>query len=169
MIIKNEIIRIWVNRFFAFLAGGLLLFIIMQFTVMSVAEGQKKELKMELDEIKYEPGRLLGEAKLYFEKNDYNNAKRKLNTLFEKHPISEEATEGKTLYTKVEKKQEEMDKKWDAAVTKIREEWAKKMAVQLKEQFEKDREQLEKDMNYNLDREWEKMKNKIREEWEMQK
>lgn len=167
--IKNEIIRIWVNRVFAFLAGGLLVFIIMQFTVLVIAEGQNEELRKELDEIKYEPGRLLDEGKSYFEKNDYNNAKRILNTLFEKHPISEEVTEGKTLYTKVEKKQEEMDKKWDAAVTGIREEWAKKMAVQLKEEFEKDRKQLEKDMNYNLDREWEKMKNEIRAEWEKQK
>ncbi|MBN1698436.1 MAG: hypothetical protein JW881_13055 [Spirochaetales bacterium] len=166
--IKNEIVRMWVNRVFAFLAGGLTIFIILQFTTVSYIEGQNTKLNKELDQIKYEPGRLFEQGKTYFENNDYNNAKRILNTLFEKHPISKETAEGRALYVKIEEKQKERDKKWDAAVGGIRKEWAKSMAIQLKEKFEREREQLEKDMDSNLDREWERMKNEIRKEWEKQ-
>ena len=84
-----------------------------------------------------------------------------------KLPLDENSI--KALYAEIDKKQVEMDKKWDEAVGTIREEWAKKMAAQLREKFEKEREQLEKDMDSNLDWEWEKMKGKIREEWEKQK
>jgi uncharacterized membrane-anchored protein YhcB (DUF1043 family) len=164
--IKNETTRIWVNRVFAFLAGAFVLFIILQIAVISGAKRQNIELKKNLDEIQYEPGRLLDEGKIYFEKNDYKRAKEILNTLFEKHPTSKERIEGKTLYTEIEKKQEEINNKWDAAVVGIRREWAKTMAMQLREKFEKERGQMEKDMNNNLDSEWEKIKDQIREDWE---
>ena len=167
--IQNEKTRVWVNRIFAFLGGGLLIFIILQASVISTAKKRNEELTKELDESKYESSRLLSEAKAYFEKSDYGNARKTLATLFEKHPASTETPEGKVLYAEIDKKQVEMDAKWDAAVGKIREEWAKTMAAELKVKFEKEREQLEKDMTYNLDREWDKMKDKIREEWEKQK
>ena len=166
--IQNEKLRMWVNRIVSFLGGGLLLFIILQTTIVSNVTKRNEELTKELDEIKYEPSRLLIEGKAYFEKSDYDNARKTLNALFEKHPASKETAEGKALYAEIDKKQVEMDKKWDEAVGKIREEWAKAMATQLREKFEKEREQLEKDMDSNLDREWDKMKSKIREEWEKQ-
>ena len=164
--IKNEKARIWVNRVFAFLAGAFVIYIILQITVISVATRQNAELKKNLDVIQYEPGRLLDEGKIYFKKNDYKSAKEILNTLSEKHPTSKESIEGKTLYIEIEKKQEEMNKKWNAAVVGIRREWAKTMAMQLREKFEKEKGQMEKDMNNNLDSEWEKIKDQIREEWE---
>lgn len=167
--IQNVTARVWVNRIFSFLAGGLLLFIILQVSLISDLKKRNEELTKELDESKYEPSRLLSEGKAYFEKSDYDNAIKTLQTLFEKHPAAKEVAEGKMLFTEIESKQIEMDAKWDAAVGEIREEWAKTLAAQLKEKFETEREQLEKDMNYNLDREWEKMKDKIREEWEKQK
>ena len=43
------------------------------------------------------------------------------------------------------------------------------MAAQLRAEFEKDREKLEKNMDDVLNTEWDKMKDKIREEWESQK
>ncbi|MBN2531514.1 MAG: hypothetical protein JXB88_01415 [Spirochaetales bacterium] len=166
--IKNERIRMWVNRIVAFLAGALILFIFLQSTVVSVTEDRNKELVKQLDEIRYEPGRLLNEGKTYFEKNEYDNAKGILNTLFGKHPVSEETAQGKTLYAKIEKLQEEMDKKWEAAVKSIREEWTKKMVTQLKKKLETEREDLIKNMDSNLDKEWEKVKDGIRKEWEKQ-
>jgi hypothetical protein len=42
------------------------------------------------------------------------------------------------------------------------------MATQLRAEFEKDREKLEKNMDDVLNTEWDKMKDKIREEWEKQ-
>jgi hypothetical protein len=97
-----------------------------------------------------------------------------LNTLFIKHPDSNETAEGKKVYTEIEdavKNQEELDAIWEAAVGGIREEWAKTMAVQLREQLiekaGKEKEELERDMNDILNSEWEKVKEEIREEWEM--
>jgi hypothetical protein len=42
------------------------------------------------------------------------------------------------------------------------------MAAQLRAEFEKDRETLEKNMNDVLNTEWDKMKDRIRDEWEKQ-
>jgi hypothetical protein len=169
----KENVRIWVNRVFAFLFGGFLLFLIMNFGLVSHFKSLNEELKKELDECKYEANRLLNDAKAYFENKDYDKAKETLNTLFEKHPGSNETAEGKKVYIELEdtvkkeqKEQEELDKKWEAAVGGVREEWAKKMATQLREELVAEREKLEKDMDGILDREWEKMKAEIREEWE---
>ena len=167
--IKNEMLRIWVNRVFAFLAGGLIVFIILQFTIGSINNDLSKQNKA-LDEIKYESGRLLEESKLSFEKNDYENAKAKLNTLFEKHPASKEAIEGKTLYVEIEKVQEEADKEWDAVETGIRDEWEKSMTIlwreELNQEFEKKRDTMEKEMDNKLESEWNKKESQIRIEWE---
>ena len=43
--IKNEMVRIWVNRVFSFLAGAVVLFIILQVAVISGAKSQNIELK----------------------------------------------------------------------------------------------------------------------------
>ena len=166
--IENEKTRIWVNRIVTFIIAGGLMFLIMNFVVA-------QKIRTELDECKYEATLLLNDAKAFFENDNYNKAKETLDILFEKHPSSNEAIEGKKLYaeieTAVQKEQElqkELDSKWEAAVGGIREEWAKMMAAQLRSEFEKNREQLEKDMDEILNKEWEKMKGEIREEWEKQ-
>ncbi len=120
----------------------------------------------QLKEDFYGVNRLLDNAKAFFKNKDYDNAQETLNTLFEKHPASDETTEGKRLYIAIEetikKEQEEreaLDEKWKVSEDAIREEWEKVEAAQM-------REQLEKDMSDALDSEWEKIKDKIREEWE---
>jgi len=167
--IKNEKARIWVNRIVSLIIAGGLMFLIMNFVVA-------QKIRKELDECKYEATVLLNDAKAFFENDNYNKGIETLDTLFEKHPSSNEAIEGKKLYaeieTAVQKEQElqkELDKKWEAAVGGIRGEWAKTMAAQLRVEFEKTRDQLEKDMDEVLNKEWEKMKDQIREEWEKQK
>ena len=167
--IKNEKARIWVNRIVSLIIAGGLMFLIMNFVVA-------QKIRKELDECKYEATVLLNDAKAFFENDNYDKGKETLDTLFEKHPSSNEAIEGKKLYaeieTAVQKEQElqkELDKKWEAAVGGIRGEWAKTMAAQLRVEFEKTRDQLEKDMDEVLNKEWEKMKDQIREEWEKQK
>ena len=77
--------------------------------------------------------------------------------------------EGKKLFAEIEAEKNSLDNKWETAVAAIRAEWAKKMAAELRAQFEKDKETLETNMNDNLDTEWEKMKDTIRAEWEKQK
>ena len=167
--IKNEKARIWVNRIVSLIIAGGLMFLIMNFVVA-------QKIRKELDECKYEATVLLNDAKAFFENDNYNKAKETLDTLFEKHPSSNEAIEGKKLYAEIEtavrkeqELQEELDSKWEVVVGGIREEWAKTMAAQLRVEFEKTRDQLEKDMDEVLNKEWEKMKDQIREEWEKQK
>ena len=162
--IKNEKARMWVNRIVSLIIAGGLMFLIMNFHVA-------EKLRKELDECKYEATGLLNDAKASFENKEYDKAKETLNTLFIKHPDSNETAEGKKVYAEIEdavKFQEELDTKWEAAVGGVREEWAKTMAAQLRSEFEKNREQLEKDMDEILNEEWEKMKGEIREEWEKQ-
>jgi len=161
--IKNEKTRIWVNRIVSLVIAGGLMFLVMNFVVAD-------KIRKELDECKYEATGLLNDAKAYYENEDYDRAKETLNTLFEKRPGSNEAVEGKKLYTQMETAQKELDTKWEAAVGKIREEWVKTMVVQLREQLKEkavtEKEELERDMNDILDKEWEKVKDTIREEWE---
>jgi len=167
--IKNEKTRIWVNRIVSLVIAGGLMFLIMNFYVAG-------KIRKELDECRYEAAGLLNDAKASFEYKEYDEAKETLNTLFIKHPDSNETAEGKKLYTEIEdavKTQEELDTKWEAAVGGIREEWAKTMVVQLREQLKEkaitEKEELERDMNDILNSEWEKVKEEIREEWEKEK
>jgi len=136
------------------------MFLVMNFTVAG-------KLRKELDSIKHEPTALLNDAKAYYENEDYDRAKETLNTLFEKRPGSNEAVEGKELITQMEMAQEELDAKWEAAVGGIREEWALAKAAQFREDYIKEGEQLEKNMDDLLNSEWDNVKDSIREEWEM--
>ena len=169
---KKENTRLWINRIVSFLFGGLLLYVILQVSVVNDIVKQNEKLAIQLDNIQYEPGRLLEESRIYLENNDYENAKSMLDNLFENHPSSDEAVEGKALYAQIEMKQQEMDKRWDAEVTAIREEWEKTTSLQmeeeLNEQYAKDKEQLQTNMEHTLDMEWDKIKGDIRKEWEEQ-
>ena len=157
--IKNDKTRIWVNRIASMVIAGGLMFLVMNFAVSD-------KLRKELDASKYEATELLKDAQAYFENEDYGRAKETLTTLFEKRPSSKEAVEGKKLYTQMETSQKELDGKWEAAVGGIREEWAIAMATKLREDFMKEGEQLEKNMEDLLNSEWEEMKDSIRQEFE---
>jgi hypothetical protein len=170
--IKNEKARIWVNRFFSLIIGGLAVFLVMNALVVNDVKKQNEELKKEL----FEASGLLDDAKAYYEDANYKRTKATLDTLFEEHPGSTEATAGRALYAEMEsviqkqlELQNALDEKWDGAVEAIRAEWAVTMATKLRTEFEQNRDQLEKDMNNILNKEWEKMKGQIREEWEKQK
>jgi hypothetical protein len=157
--IKNDKTRIWVNRIASMVIAGGLMFLVMNFAVSD-------KLRKELDASKYEATELLKDAQAYFENEDYGRAKQTLTTLFEERPSSKEAVEGKKLYTQIETVQKELDVKWEAAVGGIREEWAIAMATKLREDFRKEGEKLEKNMEDLLNSEWEEMKDSIREEFE---
>ena len=164
--IKNEKARMWVNRIVSLIIAAGLMFLIMNFHVAG-------KMRKELDECKYEATGLLNDAKASFENKDYDKAKETLNTLFIKHPDSNETAEGKKVYAEIEdtvKNQEELNTKWEAAVGGIREEWAITMVVQLREQLKEkaitEKDELEKNMDDMLNSEWDKVKEEIREEWE---
>ena len=158
--------KMWIYRIVSMIIAGGLMFLVMNYTVAG-------KIRKELDECKYEATGLLNDAKASFENKDYDKAKETLNTLFIKHPDSNETAEGKKVYAEIEdavKNQEELDKKWEAAVGGIREEWAKTMVVQLREQLKEkaitEKDELEKNMDDMLNSEWDKVKEEIREEWE---
>ena len=158
--------KMWINTIVSLIIAGGLMFLVMNYTVAG-------KIRKELDECKYEATGLLNDAKASFENKDYDKAKETLNTLFIKHPDSNETAEGKKVYAEIEdavKNQEELDKKWEAAVGGIREEWAKTMVVQLREQLKEkaitEKDELEKNMDDMLNSEWDKVKEEIREEWE---
>jgi len=158
--------KIWLNRIVSLIIAGGLMFLVMNFYVAD-------KIRKELDECKYEATGLLNDAKASFAKKDYDKAKETLNTLLIKHPDSNETAEGKKVYAEIEdavKNQEELNTKWEAAVGDIREEWAKTMVVQLREQLKEkaitEKEELEKNMDDMLNSEWEKVQEEIREEWE---
>jgi hypothetical protein len=152
--------KLWINRIVSMIIAGGLMFLVMNFTVAG-------KLRKELDSIKHEPTTLLNDAKAYYENEDYDRAKDTLNTLFEKRPGSNEAVEGKELYTQMETAQEELDVKWEAAVGGIRAEWELAKAAQLREDYRMEGEKLEKNMDDLLNSEWDNVKEGIREEWEM--
>ena len=160
--IENQTTRVWVNRVLAFLLGALLIYAVISLSVVKNVKAENEELKKEL----YEPGKLLTSAKELFGNRNYGEAKKTLDNLFEKHPGATEMAEGKQLYAEIEAEQNALDKKWEAAVGALREEWAATMAAQLRTEFEKDRETLEKNLDDVLNTEWDKMKERIREEWE---
>lgn len=62
-----------------------------------------KELKKQVDDFRFGAERLLGEARLSFEKKEFEDSIKTINLLREKHPASKEAAEGKLLLAKVEK------------------------------------------------------------------
>ena len=160
MMSENVKAKIWVNRIVSIVIAGGLMFLVMNFSVA-------QKLRKELDLTKYEATGLLNDAKAYYENEAYDSAKETLNTLFEKRPSSEEAVEGKKLYALMETEKNELDAKWEAAVEGIREEWAIAMAAQWRDDFRKEGEELEKNMDNLLDAEWEKTRGIIREEFEM--
>jgi hypothetical protein len=166
--IQNEKLRIAVNRVMSFLIGGLLVLVVMNTSVVSKVKAQNAQLAKELDDSRYEAGRLLTQAKAEFASRDFAKAQTTLTTLFDKRPGSAESVEGKKLYEAAGSAITKDNANWEAAVGGIRARWAKEMTAQLRGQSEQARVQMEKDMSDTLAKEWEKMKEQIRQEWQKQ-
>jgi hypothetical protein len=165
---KNENLRLNVNRVVSFLAGGLLVFAVMSFTVVNTANNQNTELTKTLDTSRYEAGRLLADAKAQLASRDYAKARSSLATLFEKQSGSTETVEGRKLLPTIETAEKAANAKWEAAMAGIQKKWTGDMAVELRAKSDKARAQLEKDLNDTINQEWEKAKAKVREDWEKQ-
>ncbi|MDY7028311.1 MAG: hypothetical protein SVR04_08450, partial [Spirochaetota bacterium] len=65
--IKTEKLKLYAGRIGLFVAGGLLVFAVMSFTVVNNAKKANVELTQTLDASRYEAGRLLADAKAQFE------------------------------------------------------------------------------------------------------
>jgi hypothetical protein len=100
-------------------------------------KNENEKLRTELDELKNGPDRLLNEGKALIESKKYQDSKNYLNQLIEKHPVSSQASEAKTLLTEVdrlielEKQREEKER--------IENEKAEKKRIELEQKAERDR------------------------------
>jgi hypothetical protein len=164
---KSEKGRILLNRIVSFLAGGLLVFAVLSFTVIGSAKKQITDLTSALDASQYEAGRLLAEAKNYLAEDNFAAAMSALNVLFEKQPGSAETVEGRKLALTIETAEKAANAKWEAAMPGIRKQWASDLASQLRAKMEATRVQLEKDMNDTINQEWENSIASIRKAWEL--
>lgn len=165
---KNENTRLIVNRVVSFLVGGLFVFAVMSFTVVSTANKTNAELTRTLDTSRYEAGRLLSDAKAQFAARDYAKAKSSVASLLMNQPGSAEAKEAQILLPAIESAAKAVEVKWEAEVASVRQKWADSMAAEIREKSDKARTQLEKDMKDTIDREWERAKDNVRAEWEKQ-
>jgi hypothetical protein len=165
---SSEKARIMANRFVSFVIGGLLVLVVMNMTVVSGARQQVTQLAKELDQSKFEAGRLLADARAQFAGREYDKTKQTLNALFERSPGSTEAMDGKRLFGDTEAAIARDNAKWEAAVAGVRERWARDITAQLRGQSEKARLEMEKNLSDTLTREWEKTKDDVRREWSKQ-
>lgn len=155
-----------VNRIIALLVGGLLVFTIMTFTVVQTAKKENKAMAIALDESRYNAGRLLDDAKAQAENRDYIASISTLEELFINQPGSPEAVEGKILLATVNTAQETAQTKWEAALPQIKEDWSKAMATELRAKSEKERTEMEADLEKTITKAWDKAKSDVRSEWE---
>jgi hypothetical protein len=166
--IKTEKLKLYAGRIGLFVAGGLLVFAVMSFTVVNNAKKANVELTQTLDTSRYEAGRLLADAKAQFEANNFIEARNSLTSLFNKQPGSEEAVEGKTLMVSVENAQKRADAMWEAALPGIKQQWADEFAGELRAKSDEARALLEQNMEAAINKEWEKVEPKLWEEWKEQ-
>ena len=153
------------NRIVSFLAGGLLVFAVMSFTVVSKLKVQNTELENSLDTSRFEAGRLLADAQAQFLDGDFEKAKLSLTTLIENQPGSREAAEGRDLFPKVETAEAAIISKWESALPEIQAEWRNNMASQLRAEWDADRVKLDNELESKIDQAWDKAIDGIRSEW----
>ena len=163
---KKETMKRYAGRLGFFLAGGLLVFAVMSFTVVNTAQKQNEQLTETLDTSRYEAGRLLADAKAQYEASDYIEAKESLTALFANQPGSQEAVEGKKLMAIVENAEQAANAKWEAAMPGIKQEWGDALAAEIRAEADAERAKLEANMDETINKEWDKVKDKVRENWE---
>ncbi|WP_319417416.1 hypothetical protein [Marispirochaeta aestuarii] len=163
---KKETMKLYAGRIGFFMAGGLLVFAVMSFTVVNTANRQNEQLTKTLDTSRYEAGRLLADAEAQLENRDYIKAKESLTALFANQPGSEEAVKGKALMVSVEKAEKASNVKWEAAMPAIKQEWSEKLTAEILSKADAERAKLEASLEETINKEWDKAKTKIRAEWE---
>ncbi len=159
---------ILVNRIVSFLIGGLLVFAVMSFTVVSSAKKANKQLTSTLDVSRFEAGRLLDDAKAQFASENYAEAGASLKSLFTNQPGSSEAEEGKKLLVQIEAAEKAANMKWDNALAEVLMKWFDNRAAELREEADKERAELEAGLTAQIEEEWEEEKEDVRAEWEME-
>ncbi len=158
--------NIIVNRVISFAAGALLMFVVLNFSVVSTAKKKNVELTAALDASKFEAGRLLNDATALLEARDYDKSRESLAILFERYPGSAESVDGKTLLAKVEASNLAADTKWANVLSSVKQKWMDERIAVLRSESETARALMEKDMNEKITKEWDSSLDQNRKEWE---
>ncbi len=154
-----------INRAVAFVAGGLLVFAVMSFTVVNNIATENEELSEALDTSRFEAGRLLEAAKAQLSSGDYAAAEASLTALSENQPGTAEAAEGKALLARVQEEASSTEQRWEAALPSIREEWTSTMAAELRADFDEVRAKFENELEENIQKAWDKARADVRAAW----
>lgn len=163
---NGENTKVIVKRIATFLAGALLTFAVMSFTVVAKEKKQNEELTAALDASRYESGRLLSDAKAQLEGRDYERARTSLDTLFDRYPGSSESAEGKLLLVEIDAANAAADAKWAKASPALKQKWTEDRVAALRAESEAARAMMEDGLNDKIAQEWENSKDAVREEWE---
>jgi hypothetical protein len=161
----NEKTRLTVNRVVALLTGGLLVFAVMSFTVVSTANSRIDDLTRDLDASRYEAGRLLANAEEQFAGGDYVTATQSLERLFQHQPGSVEAIEGRALLQTVRAAESAAEERWDDAMPEIRARWGAEHAAKLRMESAATRARQEERMDDVVQEAWLKAVDTVRREW----
>ena len=93
---------------------------------------ENEKLKKELEECKHGAERLLKQAQAYFDEKQLEKAKGQLNLLLEKHPVSDEAVEGKKLLAQIENLIEKAEKEKQRRLAEAARERKRRLAEAIK-------------------------------------
>jgi len=156
----------FVKRIFSFLAGALLTFAVMSFTVVAKEKAQNADLTAALDASRYQAGRLLSDARAQLANREYEGARTSLGTLFEKYPGSTESAAGKVLFAEVAEANKAADAKWAKVLPDIKQKWTADRVAAIRGESEAARLQMEKGLSDKLAQEWENAKDAVRKDWE---
>lgn len=159
---KKELVR----RVLFFVGGGVLVFAIMSFSVVSNLQDENEELSEALDTSRYEATRLLEDAQAQLEAGDFEEAEETLETLFANQPGSDEAAQGRELLLAIEQEESTSDRMWEEEMPEVREQFFDDMEERLLAESDAQREELESNMNDIIAEEWEDAISDVRDEWE---
>jgi len=154
------------KRILSFLAGALLTFAVMSFTVVAKEKAQNEELTTALDASRFQAGRLLSAAKAQLEAREYEKARSSLATLFDKYPGSTESAVGKTLLAEVAEADQTANERWAMAMPVVRQKWTADRVAAIRAESEASRIQMENGLSDKVAQEWENTEAAIRKEWE---
>lgn len=157
---------IMLKRIATFLAGALLTFAVMNFTVVAKEKAQNEALTAELDASRYQAGRLLSDAKAQLESGEYERARSSLALLMDKHPGSAESSAGKKLLAEISDANTASDAKWAAALQGLKLKWTAERVAAIRAESEAARVLMENGLGDKIALEWETTKDAVRKEWE---
>jgi hypothetical protein len=158
--------NVLVNRIVSFLVGGVLVFVVMSFTVVRSARNDNVGLTLALDSSRYEAGRLLADAEAELDARDYEAARASLEALFANQPGSEESVQGRLLLVMVNDRERIADARWEEALPGIRESWSAEIAAELRADADKVRADTEAGIDAKVLEAWNRAEAEVRSAFE---